>query len=350
MIGRFSATLLVALIGGVSFYFLPIPLPWLLGPMTAIIIWTFIFGGVTYWPVGLRNAGLMLLGYMMGRPFTVETARRIITEFPEMALMTVLTVLFSLLLSYLTYRQMGISLASCVIGGIPGGLSQMVVLGEEIPAADGTIVALMQTLRMLAVVFSVPFLALHGLAKGAASAVVSAMPAITDPLSIAEMMLQFTAAVLIGTWLAVRIKLPTPYLLGPVLATCLLVLNGSPPPMLPGSVIIAAQVSIGIYIGTTVKLNNLELQWRTILPYALLNAVVVILFSLSLGWLLTCIISVNLVTGFLSTAPGGMAEMSLTAMLVNADLSTVVTYQICRVFFILLVMPFILKRWLSNKT
>ena len=307
-------------------------------------------GGVTYWPAALRNAGLILLGFMMGRPFTLDTAHRIMTQFPEMALMTVLTVLFSLLMSYLTYRQMGISLASCVIGGVPGGLSQMVVLGEEIPAADGTIVALMQTLRMLAVVFSVPFLAIHGLAGEAIATLTPTTPAMDEYLSAPGVVFEYIAVVLIGTWLAVRIKLPTPYLLGPAMATCLLVLNGLHPPALPQSAIIAAQVSIGIYIGGNVKLNNVELQWRTLLPYALLNAIVVISFSLFLGWLLTYIISASLVTGFLSTAPGGMTEMGLTAMLVNADLSTVVTYQICRVFFILLVMPFLLKRWLRSKT
>jgi membrane AbrB-like protein len=143
--------------------------------------------------------------------------------------------------------------------------------------------------------------------------------------------------------------MPTPYLLGPVLATGLLVLSGTTAPMLPPLVIITAQVCIGTHIGKNIKLNSLESRWRTVLPYTLLNVAAVVLFSLVLGWGLTFFISASLVTGFLSAAPGGVAEMGLTAMLVNADLPTVVAYQTFRVLVILLVMPIFLKRWLCAK-
>lgn len=341
---RIISTLAVALVGGGAFLELNIPLPWILGPVTSIIAWGAFFGGQPCWPVGLRNIGLLALGYTMGRPFTPEAAQQVVTQFPEMALMTSLTVLFSLLMSYVTFRQTGISLASCVIGGVPGGLAQMVLLGEEIPEADDTIVAFMQTIRVLAVVFSIPFLAIHGLSGTAPAA--QAGLASTVTLGILPL---FALAVAAGAWLAIKVKLPTPWLLGPVLATGLLVLSGTPAPMLPPPVLIAAQVSMGTYIGQGIKLNSLESRWRTILPYTLLNVAAVVLFSLLLGWMLTWFIPASLVTGFLSTAPGGVAEMGLTAMLVNADLSTVVAYQTFRVLFILLVMPIFLKRWLCKE-
>lgn len=37
---------------------------------------------------------------------------------------------------------------------------------------------------------------------------------------------------------------------------------------------------------------------------------------------------ISLVTAFLSTAPGGMAEMGLTAMLLNVDLSVIIAFQL----------------------
>jgi membrane AbrB-like protein len=143
--------------------------------------------------------------------------------------------------------------------------------------------------------------------------------------------------------------MPIPYLVGPVLATCCLVVNGLPAPALPPVTVIAAQLSIGTYMGMNIKFCSMQKQWRTLVPYTLLNAGAVVLFCLGLGWLLTKFISVDLVTGFLSTAPGGITEMGLTAMQVNADLSTVVAYHIFRMFFILLIMPLILRRWLCNR-
>jgi len=346
---RLCSTLAVALIGGGAFFQLNIPLPWMLGPVTSIIAWVAFFGGKPYWPVSIRNIGLIALGYTMGRPFTPEAGQQVIAQFPEMALMTSLTILFSLLMSYVTFRQTGISLASCVIGGVPGGLAQMVLLGEEIPEADDTIVAFMQTVRVLGVVFSIPFLAISGLAGGASAAAAPVARADLVPVITPAVLLMFALVVSAGAWLAVKIKLPTPHLLGPVLATSLLVLSGTPAPVLPPLAIIAAQVCMGTYIGKNIQLNSLESRWRTVLPYTLLNVAAVVLFSLALGWMLTLFIPATLVTGFLSTAPGGVAEMGLTAMLVNADLSTVVAYQTFRVLVILLILPIFLKRWLCKE-
>jgi membrane AbrB-like protein len=342
---RTCLTLVVSILSGFLFSYLNMPLPWMLGPLTGMILWSSVFGGSPCWSQKFRNAGLIVLGYVMGRPFTSDAAHQILSQFPEMALMTALTVLFSLLMSYVTYRQTGISLSSCIIGGVPGGLAQMVAMGEEIPEADATIVTFMQTIRVLTVVFSVPFLALHVLERGTSPVVIQTVVGTHT----GDVILPFAGAVVIGTLLAVRFKMPIPYLVGPVLATCVLVVNGLPAPALPPITIIAAQLSIGTYMGVNIRFNSMQKKWRTIVPYTLLNAGAVLLFCLGLGWLLTRFISVDLVTGFLSTAPGGITEMGLTAMQVNADLSTVVAYHIFRMFFILLIIPIFLRRWLCSR-
>ena len=50
-------------------------------------------------------------------------------------------------------------------------------------------------------------------------------------------------------------------------------------------------------------------------------------------------------TAFLSTAPGGLAEMGITALTVGADISTMTAYQLVRLLFIMLVFPYLAK-WL----
>jgi uncharacterized protein len=340
-------TFVISLIGGFVFYFLHMPLPWMLGPVTVMILWSSVFGGAPRWSQNYRNAGLLVLGYLMGRPFTTEVAHQILGQFPAMMFATVLTVSFSLFMSYVMSRQTGISLASCVIGGVPGGLAQMVALGEEIPLVNTSIVTFMQTIRVLAVIFGVPFLAVHFLERGTVrpGAVLQTVVLNAENWQICGL---FALAVLIGTILAMRLKIPTPYLVGPVLATCLLSVNGLNAPALPPVAVIAAQLFIGTYMGKNINFASMQKQWRTIVPYTLLNVGAVVLFSLALGWLLTRLAGMDFVTGFLSAAPGGMTEMGLTAMQVNAELSAVVAYNLCRWIFILLIMPLILRRWLGR--
>jgi len=44
---------------------------------------------------------------------------------------------------------------------------------------------------------------------------------------------------------------------------------------------------------------------------------------------------ITFLTAFISTALGGMTEMGLTAMMVHADLSTVIAFQLFRLLFVL---------------
>ena len=84
-------------------------------------------------------------------------------------------------------------------------------------------------------------------------------------------------------------------------------------------------------------------------PFTLLSVTGLLLLSLGIGWLLNLALWIPTVTAFLSTAPGGIAEMSLTAIQVQADVSTIVAFQLFRLFFILLVVPPALKWWLARE-
>src|SRR3954449_5034361 len=79
---RFLITLLLAFIGGVVFTFLHIPVPWLLGPMTAVLIGSRNRAIRVYWPVQIRDAGLIILGYSIGLSFTKEAVIQIAGKLP----------------------------------------------------------------------------------------------------------------------------------------------------------------------------------------------------------------------------------------------------------------------------
>jgi membrane AbrB-like protein len=335
-------TFFIAAIGGFLFKTLHTPLPWTLGPLAAMIFWNIKGIGKIAWPVTIRNIGLVVLGYTMGSSFTAETVRQIIEQLPSMMMATFFTILMSLVFGYITYRQTNISLESSLIGSIPGGLAQMVVLAEEIPNADLGVVTFMQTVRLLSVVFVVPFLVLHGLPGGAADIVTSNQAAwFQMQLPVIS---QFLLVNIIGAFAAQKIKLPTPFMLGPVLCTAGMVLAGIAAPKLPMELINIAQLCVGTYMGISIRKDSLS-RCTAIFPCVLLGVLGVLTCSLLVGWMLAYLHPITLITGFLSTSPGGMNEMGLTAMMVHADISMVVAYQIFRLLFILLfISPFL--RWL----
>lgn len=343
-------TLFIALIGGTLFSYLHTPLPWMLGSLTTVLLWNFLCKRKVCWPGILANVGQIIIGYTIGRTFTQETCQQIIIQLPIMLLVTIMTIIFSLLMGYIAHKKTGISVETGLIGSIPGGLSQTAVLCAEVPGSDITVVTVMQTARLLSVIFVVPFLAIHGLGSvslisaGVSASAISTTPSILLPVG---QMLMLASLVILSAIIAWRLGMPTPFLLGAVIGTASIGLYGLTLPQLPQNWLNGAQLCIGAYTGARINLGNLT-NWRKILPYTMLGVIGLIFCSIAIAFLLMRFHDISLITAFLSTAPGGMAEMGLTGMMLQADLSVIVAFQLFRLLFILMVLPPILKWWLAK--
>jgi len=340
-------TFLLAVSGGFLFYFLHIPLAWMLGPLTTVVIWTQFCKKSVHWPMNFRQAALVFLGYVIGSAFTADAARQIITQLPIMTAVTTGILIVSLLCGYLTHKQAGISLPTALMGSVPGGFSQMVLLSEEIEGADMSVVSFMHTVRLLSVIFVVPYLATQaaGVAALPSSGAAAASPYVFTPLTFDT--LPLLAAALISAFIAEKIFIPTPFLLGSILGTSLISMNSVYCPPLPQWLTILAQISVGTYMGSGIQLASLS-RWRILLASTLLGVVIVIAMSLAAGYILSSLYGYSNVTSFLSMAPGGVAEMSVTGIALHADLSAIASYQLFRLFFIMLLTPAMFRFWLKK--
>ena len=338
-------TFLVAIPAGFLFDYLHVPMPWMLGPIFATLLYNSIGNNNrAYCPLGLRDLALIVIGYSMGRGVTVETARQILVTLPAIVIVTVLTILFSVALGYFIHRRTGITLSSGILGSMPGGLPQMVLLTEEIKDSDLTVVSFMQTIRLLAIVFIVPFIATFGIAHVSGTPLSAPFHADHGPF------LQYLPAIAmapIGAWLAFRLKLSSPFLMGPIFGTAAAVLCGFPALPVPRVLLNAAQIFFGIYMGIGITLKSLR-RLGKVLPYAIGSAVTLVAFAFFLGYGLTFLMQASLLTTFLGTAPGGIAEMGITAIALHADISTVTAFHLFRLFTILLAVPPLLK-WRLNR-
>lgn len=342
-------TLGVALIGVALFHLIHSPMPWMLGSLTSVMVWGLVTKRPLYWPYAFRQTALIMLGYLLGTSFTRDTVLKMAEYIPSMLFVTIMTILFSILLGYGFSKSTGVDISSSIIGSVPGGLTQMLVLSEEIKEVDPTVVAMMQMMRVMAVVFIVPFLTVSALpgAQASVGAVVEEAVSVTWAGMPWYTYILYPLLMLAGAWGASKINLPTAYLLGPLLVTAALLLTGFSAPPLPDDFVIVAQLLIGVHMGLQMKPTEVP-NWKKVTLYMILTSVLLVVFSLGLAFILAKWHHLDLHAAFLGAAPGGMAEMGVTAAAIGADLSVVSSYQLFRLLTIMLIVPYILRWWMKR--
>ncbi|KZE79431.1 AbrB family transcriptional regulator [Paenibacillus elgii] len=339
-------SLIAAVIGGIAFKLLHLPIPWLLGPMFAVLIGSNVFKGRFAWPGQFRNTGMIIVGYTIGLAMTAAALKEMSYQLPWMLLMTLLLLLWCAGIAYPVSRLAEIDYKSSLLGSIPGGLTQVLVLAEETDGVNLTVVTVTQVIRLILIITCVPLLVtspLFGQAHegSGAGAPLSAVSAGWSSGMIPNLLVY--ALVCVGcAVLGNKIKFPTAFLLGPAIGTAVLQWTGFQGPPLPSFVLNAAQLFIGVHVGLMLKPGRLTHKVRTI-SLAVGSGLLLMLGALGLSVLLTKLQSVSASTGLLSLAPGGMDQMGIIAHEIHADLSMVAGYQLFRTFFIFFAVPPLLK-------
>lgn len=342
---RFYITLLIATLGGVLFSLFGIPIPWLLGPMTAVLISSRFGGFQAFWPRQIRDAGLVLLGYSIGLSLTKEAVIQIFEKLPLMLILTVILISFCAGIAFFVSKLSGIEYPTILTGSIPGGLSQILVFSEEVKGIDITIVTFLQVTRVIIIIFSVPFLISSPLFDHLS--VHSNLNMTEHTESFFPNILLFAILCVIFAFLGKKLKFPTPFLLGPIVGTAVLTISGVHGPELPSSVLDLSQIMIGSYIGLLLKPEKLDNKAK-ILSLAFISGMVMVLGSLGMSMLLVHFYQITPSTSFLSLTPGGADQMAILAHEVQADLSMVAGFQLFRLLFIFFVVPPFL-RWIFKK-
>ncbi|WP_245608731.1 AbrB family transcriptional regulator [Saccharibacillus sacchari] len=341
---RMCIAALISVAGALLFQALNLPVPWLLGPMLASLIGSNVLKKNLYaWPSPLRNGALILIGYTIGLALTGEALRRMGTQVPYMILMTFLLLLLCAGISFVIGKLSGTDFKTSLLGSVPGGLSQMVVLAEETKGVDLTLVTVNQVMRLLLIIVGIPLMIYSPLFAGQAgeATAVSATEAI--PWSGLFPNIFVYGPLCVGlALLGKKVRFPTAFLLCPAFGAALLQATGFHAPELPHALTAAAQLALGTYVGTLLKPARIQNKVRT-LSLSLLSGVLLIAGSFGLTVLLTRLQPVTAPTALLSLAPGGMDQMGVIAHSIGADLSIVSGYQLFRTFFIFFAIPSLLR-------
>lgn len=333
--------LVLSLIGGYIFSLLHIPIPWMLGPITVVMLAQFIYKGELKWSAQLRDLGVVMVGTVIGVRFNMDLFGNLGSILFCMITINAILIGGSIGIAYFTSKWTKISMKAAILGAIPGGLAQIVVFAEEEKVKEIGVISYFQVIRLLLVVVSVPFIV--------AAQVVSKQPS--------EAKLTITLVLLIVlawgcSFLTQRIHLPVAFFTTPIiLLITLQLITPISMPVVPSFVMDVAQLLIGAHIGLMLKPDMIKLPVR-VLVGGVLSAFALIALTFGSSFLMSFLMNTTYATSFLSTAPGGLDQMVVLADAVNSDVSLVSMFQTFRLLFIfILTMPLmkLFYRWKEKK-
>ena len=320
---------------------LHIPIPWILGGILATLILQIARVKGFYWKRQWRMYALIVVGYGIGRYVNVQVLTQIKSQGIGIVSATLVAVLSCVFVSVVMAKFVHLDLHSLVMGIMPGGFTQMTAMLDEDKRVDPNLVTVYQSLRLLTIELSIPFLVMTVLSAQVSSGANTL--AVHDGVNF-WLVMPFC---IIGALVADKIKISTPYLIGPVIVTIIAALSvgrlDSPLEWL----MIIAQLSIGIYVGVGLNMEQLKKLVRT-LPATMAGIFFILTVSMIYAVGLAHFYDFDLITAFLAMAPGGIAEMCLTGMSVGANVAIILTYQLFRMLFIALVIPVILKKYFGK--
>ncbi len=320
-----------------------IPIPYLLGGIGAALCCKIFFHKLALtWPKELQEAGLMVAGYGIGGSFDGSAWNNFLAQLSGLLEATFLVFAAGIALAFLSAKLTKEDLPSCLLGMVPGGFMLAMLLAEEDRRLNPNVVMVMQLIRLIGVIVSVPFLVIYLLgAQVTGSSLV--MP---DHGGLHWLCLVPLAAA--GTFLGKKLHIPIPVLLGTILCTAVFSVAVAGVQPVPGWLMCPAQLSIGLHMGMHLDTERM-IKAKNTIPCVVLGTVFMIVISIGMAYVLSARYHFTLITAFLAMAPGGTAEMTLAGLSMGEDVSIILTYQIVRMLIINFSTPFLvdycLKRW-----
>ena len=322
-----AGALAVSASGGGLCAWLRTPLPWMIGPLTAMAIFQFSGTRLVAPPFG-REAGQLTIGLALGLYFTPAVTREVLTYWPIILAVAVGVLAIGVACSYFLERAARVDRATAFFSCAIGGAAEMVVLGERHGALLDR-VALSHSLRLLIVVTTVP-VAITLLGQTGTD---DYRPVIV-PFA-ASGVAALAAIGLISGMAARSARIPNAFMIGPLLACIGFTACGYAFSSLPTYFTNVAQLLLACSLGSRFQQSFLREAPRYVAAVA---ATVVLMLALcsALAVIVAWAFGIPIATMLLSASPGGIAEMSITAKVLRAGVAFVTAAHVTRFVIVVL--------------
>jgi len=333
---RTTETLLLAATGGLLFDLAKFPAAWIAGSMVLTASAAFA-GRPLLMPVNLARAFYIVLGMSIGAVATPQAVAGMATW--PLSIAGVTLAMGAVTLGTVAYlkRVHGWDTLTAVLGGIPGGLSQVMVIAAE-RGLDLRAIAMVQTMRVIILAVCVPGgLGLFGLAGPVR------LPA--GSIAIADAPWEFVIMVALSIALALALLksgFPGGLIFGPMLVSG--VLHGGDfvhialPPWFTG----VAMVGLGAVAGSRFTGTPFRLM-LSYLGAAIGSFLVAIVITAGCALVVTLALSLRVSDVVVAYAPGSIDTMMILALALHLDPVFVGVHHLARVFTVTLALPIIVR-------
>ena len=331
-------TLAIAVLAGAAMASLGLPLAWMLAPL--LVIGAGSAAGLPLdFPRFARPSGQVVIGAAIGLYFTPEVSALVAELLPLMVLAGLGVILAGAAIARLLEPLAAIDRTTAFFASAPGGVADMAVLAAHYGGQAGP-VALAQSIRILAVVATVPIAVSLSGAHGDAAFQPLALP--FDPARLVVLLL---AGAALGYLLA-RARLPNAWMLGALATGVAVALLELPLSAIPGPLINAGQVLLGTSLGLSFRAGQIRWLWRLV-PASLLCTLLLTGLAALAAWGIGLVARLDVPTMVLALAPGGITEMGITAKVLGLGVPLVTAFHVIRIAIVVLMSP-LLYRWLAQ--
>ncbi|GAA6149094.1 hypothetical protein SAMN05421762_2053 [Pseudooceanicola nitratireducens] len=339
-------------VGGFAAQALGLPLPFILGSLILVAVIAQVSEALASEPEkalippsfrfneDFRALFIGVIGMAIGTRLTMD----VILTLPRAAFSFAALTAFvpiTFWLNYQIFHRVGkYDHATALFSASPGGLYEAILLGEQ-SGADIRQLMLAQFLRIIAVVTLLPI----GMSLYIGHPVGSAAGMGLAPADTGLEHLPIGAAVVVlGLVVGKRIHLPAPQLLGPLLLSGIVTLTGIAVLDLPNWMLSASQIVIGTTLGTRFVGIRPAMLWRGAW-LAVLSVGTMLLVGTAMALVLVPLTGEHFDVLLISFAPGGVTEMALIALSLNANPAFVTLHHIYRIVLTVLVIGRVAKRF-----
>lgn len=314
--------LAVGLPAGYLFYRLQTPIPWMIGPMIAVATLN-LMGVRMHSPPFARQMGQVVLGSAVSLYFTPPVVAALAANLPAILAATVAVFVVAAIGALTLSRASGVDGKSTFFASVPGGAMAMAVLAERYGATIAP-VAVAHSLRVSIVVIVVPFALTYG---GIPLEAAAYRPQV--PLNLAILVPWLAFGCLLGE-VSERLHFHNGYLLMPIFFGAALTVSGIELSAVPHPMTDFAQLMFGLVLGARYE-RAFFARYKLFIPFALLNSFFILIASVAAGVALAWLFGLPVATMIIATAPGGLAEMTITAQALKISVPLVVAFHLFRV-------------------
>lgn len=331
--------LIVSAIGGAICVWLNTPLPWMIGPLVGMAIFQFSGADLSAPPLA-RELGQFIIAIALGLYFTPTVAREVAANWAVLLTAAFASILIGYIAALFLAATAKVDQTTAYFASIPGGAAEMANLSERFNASAER-VAVAHSLRILLVVVTIPLAMTFFGGNGTYD-----YRPVLIPLDWGKLLLMFAIVSLFGfafQW----IRFPNCWMMGPLVGAIALTASGFEFSSMPGWLSNVAQLLLACALGSRFRQSFLRDAPRFVaclIPSIFLTMGIAAL----LGWGLAQAAGVSVQTMILATAPGGIAEMSITAKVLKLGVALVTAAHVTRVMIILtFTLPVykLLQRW-----